>query len=105
MRGPAWGWGAPRWGLPPPARAVGLEKALAHAHAPLPSSPRARAHIADKWTPYEIALFESALCLIGKKFAQVARMVRTKTASDCIELYYIWKMSSHYSLWKSQVRA
>ena len=55
----------------------------------------------DRWSPYEIALFESAICLVGKHFTQIAAVVRTKGTPECIEFYYTWKKSSHYQSWKA----
>lgn len=71
------------------------------APAPAPTrAPYAPRAPADKWSPYEIALFESALCLVGKHFSHVSGVVKTKTTAECIEFYYMWKKSAHYSSWK-----
>ena len=56
--------------------------------------------VADKWSPYEIALFESALSLVGKHFSHVAHVIKTKSAAECIEFYYVWKKTAHYTAWK-----
>ena len=71
---------------------------------PTPTPPRRARAPADKWSPYEIALFESALCLVGKHFSHVSGVVKTKTTAECIEFYYLWKKSAHYSTWKENYR-
>lgn len=55
----------------------------------------------DKWSPYEISLFESAICLTGKLFGQIAAIIKTKTTREVIEFYYIWKKSKNYAHWKA----
>lgn len=55
----------------------------------------------DRWSPYEIALFESSICMVGKAFSQIAAVIRTKTAQEVIEFYYIWKKSKNYAQWKA----
>jgi hypothetical protein len=32
---------------------------------------------------------------------QIAHVVKTKTGEECVEFYYVWKMSSHYPQWKA----
>ena len=61
--------------------------------------------VIEKWAPIEIARFESALCLVGKSFAQVAKAIGTKTTSEVIEFYYLWKQSKNYQTWKLTYRA
>mmetsp|Transcript_26663 Transcript_26663/g.39293 ORF Transcript_26663/g.39293 Transcript_26663/m.39293 type:complete len:280 (+) Transcript_26663:120-959(+) len=56
----------------------------------------------EKWSPYEIAMFEASLSLYGKVFHKVQKIVRSKTTKEIIEFYYIWKKSSHYRRWKGQ---
>ena len=36
----------------------------------------------ERWSPLEVARFEAGLCLVGKAFPQVARMVGTKTTRE-----------------------
>lgn len=66
------------------------------------TSPLRRPSVVEKWSPYEIAVFESALSLYGKHFHQVQKVVRTKTCKEIVEFYYIWKKTSHYKVWKRQ---
>ena len=56
----------------------------------------------EKWCPYEIAVFESALALCGKHFHQVQKFVKTKNTKEVIEFYYVWKKTAHYKVWKRQ---
>jgi hypothetical protein len=59
---------------------------------------------ADRWSPYEIALFESAMCLVGKAFPQISKVVGTKSVRDVIEFYYVWKKTKNYAHWKATYR-
>ena len=59
------------------------------------TSPVREAAVLDRWAPLEVAKFESALCLVGKNFPQVAAVVGSKTTADCIEFFYLWKQSSY----------
>ena len=61
-----------------------------------------RPSVVEKWCPYEIAVFESALALCGKHFHQVQKFVKTKNTKEVIEFYYIWKKTAHYKVWKRQ---
>ena len=65
-------------------------------------SPLRRPSIIEKWSPYEISLFEAALLHHGKEFHLVSRIVKTKTTKEVIDFYYIWKKTTHYKKWKSQ---
>ena len=66
------------------------------------TSPLRRPTVIEKWSPYEIAVFEASLALVGKKFHQVQKLVKTKNCKEIIEFYYIWKKTAHYKVWKSQ---
>lgn len=87
-------------------------------------SPLQPPSVLDRWAPREVALFESALCLVGKQFPIVASVVRrgllyatlrgvlcfdvfpvcdqvkTKNVQECVEFYYVWKKSKNYAKWK-----
>ena len=56
--------------------------------------------IIDKWSPYEIALFESAICVFGKKFHWISNLLKNKTTNEVVEFYYIWKKTKHGKVWK-----
>src|SRR5690349_3596736 len=85
-------------------------------------SPLRKQSVWENWSPRELGVFESGLCTFGKDFHQIARLVRrlfaicsplltsssclrvqigTKTTNDTVSLYYHWKQSSHYHMWKS----
>mmetsp|Transcript_29598 Transcript_29598/g.28326 ORF Transcript_29598/g.28326 Transcript_29598/m.28326 type:complete len:189 (+) Transcript_29598:238-804(+) len=63
-------------------------------------SPLRRPTIMEKWSPYEISIFEATLTLYGKNFFRVQKHIQTKTVKDIIEFYYDWKKTSHYKQWK-----
>jgi hypothetical protein len=60
--------------------------------------------VIDRWTPYEVALFESGVCLIGKDFQSIAEMIPGKTHQDVMEFFYQWKKSKNYARWKALYR-
>ncbi len=56
------------------------------------------------WTPKEKSLFEIAMWECDKDFTEAARIVGTKTYSDCAKFYYCsWKLARSHRRWK-QVR-
>jgi len=65
-------------------------------------SPLRRPTIIEKWSPYEIALFEGSMLHYGKDFRKVSRQIGTKTTQEVIDFYYIWKKTAHYKKWKEQ---
>ncbi|XP_032789273.2 uncharacterized protein LOC116926481 isoform X3 [Daphnia magna] len=48
-------------------------------------------HVLNNWTPEEMTVFHAALLQHGKDFPQVAQHLPSKTASQCIQFYYLWK--------------
>jgi len=62
--------------------------------------PVRRRTVMEHWSPFEVACFEGAIMLVGKNFYEIAKMLRSKSTKDCIEFYYVWKMTSHYQQWK-----
>jgi len=66
------------------------------------TSPFRRPTIIEKWSPYEIALFEGSMLHYGKDFHTISRQIRTKTTQEVIDFYYIWKKTAHYKKWKQQ---
>ncbi len=66
-------------------------------------SPLRRPTVIEKWSPYEIAMFEASIAEHGKNFARIQQDIRThKSVPDVIEFYYIWKKTSHYAQWKKE---
>lgn len=65
-------------------------------------SPLRRPTIVEKWSPYEIAMFEGALLHHGKEFHKVSQEIGSKTTKEVIDFYYIWKKTEHYKKWKDQ---
>lgn len=56
----------------------------------------------DKWTPYEIAVFEAGVCKHGKNFHLIQKLIKTKTTQELVHFYYTcWKGSAHYRTWKA----
>jgi hypothetical protein len=67
------------------------------------TSPARESSPLDNWTPLEVAKFESALCLVGKQFPLVAKVIGTKSSKEVIEFYYTWKQSKNYAVWKESL--
>lgn len=66
-------------------------------------SPIRRPTVIEKWSPYEIAMFEASIAEHGKNFARIQNEIgMTKSVQDVIEFYYIWKKTSHYVQWKKE---
>jgi hypothetical protein len=67
--------------------------------------PIRRRNILDEWSPKEIAIFESALCVHGKLFDTIAQLLPNKSTQDVVEFYYFWKNTSHHAPWKKTFKA
>lgn len=65
-------------------------------------SPLRRPSIIEKWSPYEISLFEAGMGHYGKDFFQIHKLIQTKSTKEVVDFYYIWKKTSHYKVWKAQ---
>ena len=63
-------------------------------------SPLRRPTVIEKWSPYEVAVFEGSLSLFGKDFWQASKLIKTKNTKEVIEFYYCWKKTDHYKQWK-----
>lgn len=76
-----------------------------------PALPRCAA---DRWSPHEIAVFESAICCYGKNFGAISKILCSpacgsrKSTKDCVEFYYHWKGvggrrsgKGNYAVWKA----
>ena len=64
--------------------------------------PMRRPLVIEKWSPHEIAMFEAALCIHGKQFHIVQKIVGSKNTQEIVEFYYVWKKTKHYKVWKRQ---
>jgi len=58
--------------------------------------------VIERWSPYEISIFESTIALYGKDFHTIQKALKTKNTKEIIEFYYIWKKTRHYKIWKRQ---
>ena len=56
--------------------------------------------VIDMWSPYEIAIFESAICVFGKKFNWISKLLKNKETTEVVEFYYLWKKTKNYVKWK-----
>ncbi|CAJ1966948.1 unnamed protein product [Cylindrotheca closterium] len=65
-------------------------------------SPLRRPAVIEKWSPYEVALFEGAMLHYGKEFHLISQEIKTKTTQEVIDFYYVWKKTAHYKKWKEQ---
>ncbi len=66
------------------------------------TSPLRRPTVVEKWSPYEIAIFESSIALCGKQFHEIQKIVKSKNTKEIIEFYYVWKKTAHYKVWKRE---
>eukprot|EP00980_Cylindrotheca_fusiformis_P018511 scaffold6124_cov122-Cylindrotheca_fusiformis.AAC.30 len=87
------------YGYDPPNREYPLEHISVLAFL---KSPLRRPSIIEKWSPYEVAVFEGAMLHYGKEFHLVSREIKTKSTKEVIDFYYIWKKTEHYKKWKDQ---
>ena len=69
------------------------------------TSPMRRPTVIEKWSPYEIAMFEAGISNYGKQFQHVQSVVRSKSTKEVIEFFYVWKKTSHYKEWKKQYKS
>lgn len=61
--------------------------------------------IGGSWSLHDIALFEAAFALYGKDFEAVQKVVGSKTNRDIVNFFYLWKMTSHYRVYKLRTAA
>lgn len=59
-----------------------------------------RPTVIERWSPYEIAVFEAAVGHYGKDFHTVQKEIQSKSCREVIDFYYIWKKTAHYERWK-----
>lgn len=53
----------------------------------------------ERWSPYEIALFEACICKFGKDFELFKIIIKTKNLDEIQEFYYCWEKSKYYDSW------
>ena len=59
--------------------------------------------VIERWSPYEIAIFEASIAEYGKDFCKIQKEIGpTKTVQEIIEFYYLWKKTTHYARWKKE---
>ena len=58
----------------------------------------------ESWTLQDIALFEASFTLYGKDFVSIQQVVSSKSMNQIVDFFYIWKMTSHYRVWKHNVK-
>ena len=58
--------------------------------------------IMEKWSPYEVSVFEASIMLYGKNFNRIQKYVKSKNVKEVIEFYYCWKKTGHYKQWKKE---
>ncbi|GAB0201900.1 zinc finger protein 541 [Grus japonensis] len=82
-----------------------LEMLLFGAPQKSESHPLANYHYAgsDSWTPLEKQLFKKAFCLHKKDFYLIQKKIQTKSVSQCVEYYYIWKKKPKFDYSRAQV--
>jgi hypothetical protein len=54
----------------------------------------------QSWSLHDIALFEAAFALYSKDFEAIQRVVSSKTTREIVHFFYLWKMTSHYRVYK-----
>eukprot|EP00049_Salpingoeca_infusionum_P004599 m.81524 g.81524 ORF g.81524 m.81524 type:complete len:1182 (+) comp12640_c0_seq2:418-3963(+) len=59
----------------------------------------------DCWSPEEVKAFEHALYSYGKLFHRISRQVKTRSTSECIKFYYLWKKTQRGDGHKFKVSA
>lgn len=50
----------------------------------------------ENWTIKEIAIFECCMCLFGKRYELIEKILKTKKITNIILFYNMWKKTSHY---------
>lgn len=55
----------------------------------------------DLWGPKELVLFELGMFKHGKEFHEIQRNIPTKTVQEIVDMYYFWKKTNRYKLWKA----
>ena len=66
--------------------------------------PIRRPSVLDHWSAQDIAVFEAAICVHGKKFDTIKSLLPHKTTKEVVDFYYVWKHTSHKPTWKRTFR-
>jgi hypothetical protein len=55
----------------------------------------------EEWSILEQARFQIGICLYGKYFHKISKIVKTKTTAECVRFYYeCFKRTKRYQQWK-----
>lgn len=57
----------------------------------------------EKWSPYEIALFECCICKFGKNFEIFEKIIKTKSVEEIQEFFYQWEQTKYHEAWISSM--
>ena len=52
------------------------------------NSPVRKHSVIDEWSPAEVAKFECGMCLYGKQFHRLQKIIKTKTCKQIVAFYY-----------------
>jgi len=59
----------------------------------------------ENWTPFQVAVFECGMCQFGKEFSLLEKLLGyKKTTAEIAKFYHLWKATSHYKVWKENVK-
>ena len=56
--------------------------------------------VEEQWSRHEIAVFESGICVYGKRFHSIQKMIKTKSTKEVVAFFYVWKKTAAYKVWK-----
>eukprot|EP00371_Babesia_bovis_P002121 XP_001610768.1 hypothetical protein [Babesia bovis T2Bo] len=60
-----------------------------------------QSQVLDLWGPKEIVLFELGIFKYGKEFFEIQRKIPTKSVKEIVDMYYFWKKTNRYRMWKA----
>lgn len=66
--------------------------------------PLRKRSVLEKWSPFEVAVFEASITIYGKDFNRIHKAIQSKTCKEVIEFYYEWKKTDHYQQWKTHYK-
>ncbi|XP_034243640.1 mesoderm induction early response protein 1-like [Thrips palmi] len=80
-----------------------VEEALRKRHSASPGPPGAAA--STPWTDEECREFENGILTFGKDFHAIqAQRVRTRTVSEIVQFYYLWKKTERHDIFANKMR-